>query len=281
MSSLEGVEHVSDTALVVAAVRAIESVRSDAMVRDPFAERVAGARGMALVQNVPLLDWMCITVGMRCHYVDELLLTALQKQDIATVVCLGAGLDTRAWRLDLPSDLRWIEVDFPGILAYKTEVLASVTPRCRIECRTLDLNDAAERRSLFLDVGEAPALMTSEGLLMYLTPSTVTALATESVAQSGIRHWLLDVASDDLMRRAHQDFQPIEKLRPAGYLRGQQVLDVVEARGWRQAARRTYTRDGWNIAGGRLNSFLGGEDFPDDRSKPEGGDPGGVYLFRK
>jgi O-methyltransferase involved in polyketide biosynthesis len=40
------------------------------------------------------------------------------------VVNLAAGLDARPYRLTLPSQLQWIEVDLPDLLAYKTEQLA-------------------------------------------------------------------------------------------------------------------------------------------------------------
>jgi O-methyltransferase involved in polyketide biosynthesis len=52
------IEHVSDTALLVAASRALESDRPDGLIRDPFARRLAGDRGMALMKNVAVPQWM-------------------------------------------------------------------------------------------------------------------------------------------------------------------------------------------------------------------------------
>ncbi|MBZ5621004.1 MAG: class I SAM-dependent methyltransferase [Acidobacteriia bacterium] len=49
----EQIVHVSDTALMVAACRAMETVRPDGLVRDPFAGRLAGARGMAIARALP------------------------------------------------------------------------------------------------------------------------------------------------------------------------------------------------------------------------------------
>jgi hypothetical protein len=64
------------------------------------------------------------------------------------VVSAGAGLDTRPWRLQLPPDLRWLEVDFPAILDYKDSLMATEKLRCRRERLTADLNDAAQRRAV-------------------------------------------------------------------------------------------------------------------------------------
>ena len=43
------IETISDTALWVATYRAMESERPDAIFRDPFARRLAGSRGQAIV----------------------------------------------------------------------------------------------------------------------------------------------------------------------------------------------------------------------------------------
>ena len=40
------------------------------------------------------------------------------------VVNLAAGLDARPYRMALPPSLKWVEVDLPGMLAYKEEILA-------------------------------------------------------------------------------------------------------------------------------------------------------------
>src|SRR5947207_10362396 len=113
------ITHVSDTALMVAACRALESESPDGFVRDPFAARLAGERGMAMLRSQPQPEIMRFGMGVRSRFVDELLLEALACVPIATVLSIGCGLDTRPWRLDLPPDLRWIEVDFADMLDYK------------------------------------------------------------------------------------------------------------------------------------------------------------------
>src|SRR5579884_3410155 len=122
------IEHVSDTALLVAACRALETELPDGFVRDPFAGRLAGERGKAIATSVPQVGLMQLGVGLRSHFMDELLGVAMG-DGVDTVLNLGAGLDTRPWRLDLPADLRWIEVDFPAMLDYKAAALAGAEPR--------------------------------------------------------------------------------------------------------------------------------------------------------
>jgi methyltransferase (TIGR00027 family) len=199
--------------------------------------------------------------------------------DLAAVVTLGAGLDTRPWRLVLPPALRWLEVDLPAILDYKSAVLAADQPTCRVERMAADLNDPSQRQAVFSAAGPEPGLMVTEGLLMYLPPETLEALASEAVRLSGIRYWLLDVASQDLMRRAHRDCQDIENVRPSDYLKGVQILELARRNGWRTIAQRNYTRDGWDAAADRIRQLPDGVTMADDRHRTTGGDPSGVYLF--
>src|SRR5690349_15861462 len=119
MPEIDGkITHVSDTALMVAACRAHETELEDAFVRDPFAARLAGERGVAILREMPHANVLRIGMAIRTRFVDELLLEALAKYPIATVLSVGCGLDTRPWRLDLAPDLRWIEIDFADVLDY-------------------------------------------------------------------------------------------------------------------------------------------------------------------
>src|SRR5579864_3749632 len=139
MSSSPGeITHVSDTALMVAAARALESESPDGFVRDPFAARLAGERGMAFLRAQPQPEMMRFGMGVRSRFMDELLLEALASEPITTALSLGCGLDTRPWRLHLPPDLRWIEVDFAEILDYKHTLMSTEPPRCCLERITAD-----------------------------------------------------------------------------------------------------------------------------------------------
>jgi methyltransferase (TIGR00027 family) len=274
MSSSEvRVEHVSDTALMVAAARAVETARPDGVVRDPFAARLAGERGEALAQKLLSSDWLGIGVGLRCRTMDEMLLEAIAAHGIRTVVLLGAGLDTRPWRLDLPPDLHWIEVDFAPILEYKAGLMASETPRCRFRQIAANLKDAADREAVYAAAGSAPGLMVAEGLLLYLPAQTTEALATEPPRRSGIRHWLLDIAAHTLMQNAHPGtMDEIEKVRAHDRAEGQQILDLVTRNVWHLLQRRAYARHGFEVAAARGLQFT-------QPSAAE--DPSGIYLFHR
>ncbi|MBI3558216.1 MAG: class I SAM-dependent methyltransferase, partial [Deltaproteobacteria bacterium] len=143
------IENISDTARWVAVYRAAESARPDALFNDRFAALLAGPHGKDIVESIPggtLMGW---AVVVRTRVIDEVILRAVAEQGIDTVLNLAAGLDTRPYRLALPANLHWFEVDLPEISAYKEHKLAAEKPVCRLERITLDLSDVEKRRALF------------------------------------------------------------------------------------------------------------------------------------
>jgi methyltransferase (TIGR00027 family) len=278
----EGIEHVSDTALMVAACRAMETTRTNGLVRDPFAERLAGARGTAIARGLERFELMCFGVGIRSKFLDDLLTHAIATYGIEMVLNLGAGLDTRPWRLPVPAAVRWIEVDFPPIQAYKRTILAADVPNCRVEWMSGDLSDASRRDAIFAGAGAAPGLMITEGLLAYLPGETVEALANSAARLSGIRLWLLDVASPAMSRRIRMDQEKsVTNVRAEGHIDGNQILDAVKAAGWTPLRHFSYNIDGRPAALERMSSLArasGAAEAPPG-PPPLENDPSGAYLF--
>jgi methyltransferase (TIGR00027 family) len=254
------IAHVSDTALMTAACRAMETERPDGLIRDPFAAQLAGERGMAIARALPGLETMCFGIGIRSRFLDELLLDTISAYGIENVLSVGAGLDTRPWRLELPATLRWIEVDFPDMLDYKDAIMAAEVPKCHRERLSANVNDASGRESVFAAAGDGPTLMITEGLLMYLPTATIEALA----ATASVTHWMLDAASAEMSRRVGMDqYEAIENVRAADHLDGVQILDALHRRGWTGLRRFRYSRDFMQFAAERvLNMF---RNTPPDR----------------
>ena len=195
------IEHISDTARWVAVYRAMETERSDAIFRDPFARRLAGVKGEEIVGTMKSGRQMAWAMIVRTAVFDEILMERV-RAGVDLVVNLAAGLDARAWRLALPPSLRWVDVDLPDILRYKSEILADATPVCRYEAVSADLTDASVRKRLFarLGVEGRNALVITEGLLVYLTADQVGALASDLHAVPSVLWWLIDLASPRLLR---------------------------------------------------------------------------------
>src|SRR5438128_12353475 len=132
------INHISDTSLWIAAYRANETKSPNPVINDHLAEKLAGEKGFEMVATTPYTKSMAFAMIVRTCAIDRLVETAISK-GIDTVINLGAGLDTRPYRMNLPSDLDWIEVDFANIIDYKNEILKDDRPRCRLERVSFDL----------------------------------------------------------------------------------------------------------------------------------------------
>jgi methyltransferase (TIGR00027 family) len=180
----------------------METDRPDALFRDPFARRLAGSQGQEIVDTIPRGRSMAWAMIVRTAAFDEMILDAVRRRGADVVLNLAAGLDARPWRLPLPPTLRWVDVDLPEILAYKIDALRDERPVCQYEAVAADLTLSDVRLALFsrLDAGAPRVLIVTEGLLIYLTPEQVGALARDLRATGHFRWWLSDLASPRLLK---------------------------------------------------------------------------------
>ncbi|MGH3382142.1 MAG: class I SAM-dependent methyltransferase [Actinoallomurus sp.] len=190
MAGDTGVEEgVGLTALMVAAARAIETHRHDALARDVYAEHfVRAARASAgwpvRPQQVPDGDadplWgrFARYFGLRTKVLDDFLLRQA-RAGARQVVLLGAGLDTRAYRLDWPPGCTVFEVDQEGVLAFKDHVLDGLRAVPTAERVTIGIDLRLEWAKELTGAGFDPAVPTAwlaEGLLLYLPHAAERAL---------------------------------------------------------------------------------------------------------
>jgi methyltransferase (TIGR00027 family) len=202
------ITNISDTARWVAVYRAMETARPDAIFRDPFAERLAGERGREIVHELKGGRQMAWAMIVRTAVLDEMILDRVRNGGVDTVINLAAGLDTRAWRLDLPRSLRWFDIDLPEMVAYKADVMRNEPPVCQYEAIAVDLTSDAARAEVLRRVGGVArtALVVTEGLLIYLGDEKVASLARALHDVPGIRWWVSDIASPRLLAILNRQF---------------------------------------------------------------------------
>ncbi len=126
------IQNVSDTAFMVAGFRALETEREEPLFRDPLAAKLAGDHGRKFWPRCPRPSSAAWSVVIRTVIIDALIQRAVI-EGVDTILNLGAGLDTRPYRMDLPRGLRFVEVDYPHVIELKETRLAEEEPRCRLE----------------------------------------------------------------------------------------------------------------------------------------------------
>ncbi|WP_437957558.1 SAM-dependent methyltransferase [Sorangium sp. So ce119] len=173
---------VAITSLIVAAIRAEESTRSDRLFNDPFASALAGDAGVAALRAYRDADRHAGSlpatpiIEVRTRWIDDALLRAAAG-GVAQVVILAAGMDARAYRLAWPAGTRVFEIDQPEVIAHKAAVLGAHAPSA--ERVAIAANLAGDWPAALLASRFDPAARSAwlvEGLLPYLAASSVEAL---------------------------------------------------------------------------------------------------------
>ena len=195
------VRNISDTARWAAVFRAKETERADALFRDPYAARLAGALGVEIANTLPEGNSHAWAWVARTFLFDQF----IEREILAgvdMVLNLAAGLDARPYRMQLPPELQWVEIDLPEILEYKAEVLRDEKPVCRLERITLDLANVAARHSVFQRLAERgrKVLLLTEGLIIYLKTEQVISLAQDLAQHAEFQRWITDMHSPGLLR---------------------------------------------------------------------------------
>lgn len=245
------------TALGVAMIRARESDREDKLYDDPYASAFAeAARDAFLDPSAPseaATQWAQVerlvdqfyegrTLGVRA--VDDRVhawVDAGGKQ----LVMLGAGLDTRAYRMSLPADLRWFELDLPEMFKFKEPVLKSVAavPTCDRRVVAADLR--TDWAPALLAAGYEPDLPTAwvdEGVIPYLSQGEATEVATTITRLSapGSEFGTVRAKVDETQQR-YRDLKRLVATgaddQPTVRGLGPQAQDWLEHNGWRTEFR--------------------------------------------
>lgn len=187
---------VATTAVAVAAARALESSRADALVRDPWAAALVRASGAGSIfperwpddaeHADPLnrsLLLGSVYIGIRTRFIDDEIRDARLKQ----VVILGSGLDTRSWRLDWPAGTSVFELDSAEVIEFVGAVMAETQAEASCTRVPIAVDVTAPWAALIVARGfnpGAPTMWVLEGLLPYLNADDQAALLDDIAALS-------------------------------------------------------------------------------------------------
>jgi O-methyltransferase involved in polyketide biosynthesis len=165
------------------------------------------------------------------------------------------------------------------MLDYKDALIGAEILRCRRERLSADLNAREQRLSMYRAAGEGPALMITEGLLMYLPAATVESLGAEAGQESGIQQWIADVTTSAFTQAIGgvDAMRSLRHVQASDCLAGEQIVDVLRRAGWITAAHRSFIAH-MGFAERRVEQMLAGRPRPAPPPFAKD-DPTGVTRF--
>jgi methyltransferase (TIGR00027 family) len=179
------------TARWTAAIRAKETERQDALIKDPWAAALAGKEGMAWIEE--RTEESVLPILLRTRYFDDFLQRIAAENDLRQIVLMAAGMDTRAYRLSWPENTRLYELDQPAVLQTKGEILRAVdaVPSCERVSIEVDLSGPWEEK--LIQVGFVPEELSGwllEGFLFYLPTSALSPIFDTINHLTSIGSWM-------------------------------------------------------------------------------------------
>jgi O-methyltransferase involved in polyketide biosynthesis len=160
-------EAVPETLLWTLYHRATEARRRDGVLRDPKAVELVETIDFPFANRFgPARSGWAQWQALRALRFDREIESFLAEHPDGTVVALGEGLETQFWRVD-NGRVQWLSVDLPETVELRRRLLPPPSRQRLLACPVGDERWLAE-----VDAG-AGAIVTAQGLLMYLEPDEV------------------------------------------------------------------------------------------------------------
>jgi len=168
--TIRDLNDVARTLLIPLFIRATESRRPDAILRDPKAEELVNRLDFDF-SRVKRPDSDQVSFLLRMREFDRAGKAFLAEHPDGAIVDLGCGLNTRFERID-NGQMEWYGLDLPEVIELRKELIEE-TPRSRlIGCSVLDFSWMDSLRSL----AGKPILFLAEAMLVYLEEADVKRL---------------------------------------------------------------------------------------------------------
>ena len=179
------------TAQGVAKQRLIETIAepNKRVINDPYADRFVIGSGFIKLMGHKLNVWLSQKLApgfhehliSRTRFIDELIKKSATS-GVEQYVILGAGYDSRAHRLELPSSLRIFEVDQPEVLDRKLSKLPKELPNSEnVTYVNIDFSYQSLTEQL-IAAGfnqSKSTVFTLEGVSQYITKEAVSSTIKE------------------------------------------------------------------------------------------------------
>ena len=173
-ATLPILDEIPETMLATLYIRALETQRPDALLKDDKALELFQKFGPAFerMQGIRMDEEDRAAIVLRNREIDNVVRDFVARRQPVTVVHLGCGLDARFNRVD-DGKLEWYDLDVPEVIELRRQLLGGESPRYHL------LAGSAFHHEWFSAVGgpqERAFLFVAEGVFQYFHAQQVRSL---------------------------------------------------------------------------------------------------------
>lgn len=189
---------VQETLLITLWARAVESAKSDRILRDTKSQEILEQIDYDF-SKLEKAKGTQIGVCLRGLMFDDWVKSFLQENPSGTIVEIGSGLNTRFERVD-NGQVRWFDLDMPDSMAVRKKYFSETERRKFIASSILDSSwiDAVK------EVGYNPIMFVAEGVLMYFTEAQVKQVLALLVENFPGCYFVFDSMSPFMVKNQNQ-----------------------------------------------------------------------------
>ena len=226
---------VSKTAFYCCGVRMQDAESARPVIGDNYAKRLMSEEGLQYWEEFKEFKMPNASNIARAHVIDNYLRQLLSARPDSTVILIGAGLDSRAYRLTGGS---WVEIDEPGVIEYKNEKLPvseceNPLVRIPIDFETQKLTDKLSNYR-----NRSGVIIIIEGVLMYLTMAEREALVSILTSLFAVHVVLCDLMTKKFFEKLGQPLHKKIKAHGASFTdMMNDPADLFLRHGYRQLAK--------------------------------------------
>ncbi|CAN5830239.1 hypothetical protein BH10BAC2_BH10BAC2_21610 [soil metagenome] len=156
---------VSKTAYYCCGVRMLDAASPKSLLNDSYAKLLMGSEGLEYWKEFESFKGPNASNIARHYIIDTEVKKLVQQHPDSTIILIGAGFDSRAFRLPAGN---WIEIDEPAIIEYKNNVLPAAGCKNKLERIAIDFETEKLVDKLAPYAGKKNVIIILEGVLMYL-----------------------------------------------------------------------------------------------------------------
>ncbi len=188
---------LSETLLIPLWARATETGRPNPIVKDDLAVKIVGKMDYDFSKFNRA--WKSqVGVAIRTMLLDSATKGFIDAHPDCVIINLGAGLDTRYFRID-NGGIRWYDLDLPEPIRVRG-VFFEESPRYRMIAKSVfDLSWIKDVHS-----ADLPVLIIAEGILMYFEEARVRDLMNSLVAAFPGAEMLFEMMTPALVKKSKQ-----------------------------------------------------------------------------